>query len=216
MREWGVEWRAGKKRRSTMGKLKDEEYRSQDETEQVQQQITREGLPGPALHPEFVGAELPPSMDMLSDVELGNHLGMWASLYARVRWELAKAEGDQMVLQRRMGWVRSTELAGMAGDAKVTVQKARVEARDDMKGWSMELEMASIRVKLLDALGEGYRRKYDAVSREISRRESEKRTWGRDVGEGEVEKPRFDTRKDEKGEETSWSVQPRSFGKGKL
>ena len=153
------------------------------------------GYRSPIRHKEHEEFDLPRDMESLTDKDLGNHLGVWASLISRADFDLAKSKADELVLGNRVHWKRNVEISKGDPSEKVTVLKAKIEAREDMKELFYSLEEAQVRVRLLTALVEGYRKKFEAISREISRRESEKGVWKR---EDKVEKS---TKK-----ESSWKV----------
>lgn len=150
----------------------------QDETEKAVKQLQQDEFPFPRLRREHNEAELPAGFDGMGDIELGNHLAIWASLYSRARFELAKSEADEHVLESKIRWTKAKAQALIPANAKVTIEKAKIEAREDVLGFQKELDLAKVQVKLLYALAEGYKKKFDAISREISRREEEKKKWG--------------------------------------
>jgi hypothetical protein len=156
--------------------------------QKVENTLAKEGFPFPKRHEEHEDIDLPRNIEILSNTELGNHLGVWAALYSRSKFELAKAESSVNTLDLRMHWLKQACISEAGPKAKITVVKAEIDASPEMMSLSVKRNEASIRANLLEALTDGYRKKYEAVSREIARREADKRQWEkRDLNEGFVQ-----------------------------
>ena len=150
------------------------DYSNTKATESAVERIERAGLPTPWTHEEHRTAELPRSLDTVRDDLLGRQLGTWASLIAMAMFELARVKADTRNLSTRMKWIRAKLTVEFKGTDTPTNLKAKIETREDMVKLQQRLDAAENMATLLDALVEGYRKKFDAVSREITRREKER------------------------------------------
>jgi hypothetical protein len=159
-----------------------DEYKHQEETQKALEDL---GMPFPDLKDEHKVLQLPKDLAWLSDTDLGNHLGAWAGLYSRANFELAKVESDEYSLSARMKRVKRVAAAKITDKkAKVTVEKAKTETTQEYLDMDRRHELAVVRIKLLRALCVGYEKKYEAVSREISRRKAERGKYGREEDTG--------------------------------
>lgn len=170
-------------------------------TLRVLEGIEEDSFALPKVHEEQRGMDLPALMDDVSDAELGNYLGMFASMYSRARFELAKAESDIIALSSRKKWAVAKHMAQMPPKVTVTAWKAQIEAREEIRSLSEQKDEAEINQKLLQALVDGYKKKFDAVSREVGRRGTERKAWdSKRNTHGHV------ATEDSNGEEKSWSL----------
>lgn len=138
----------------------------------------------PTEKKEHKGLDMPRDLDRAGNDQLGWYLGAWSALYARARWEVALAEADEYSLEGQIKFHVSKAMAVADAKEKVTVVRARVDASEDIVALKSRLVGAKIRAKLLASLCDGYKKKFDAVSREIGRRLKETEQWSRKHNEG--------------------------------
>lgn len=160
--------------------------RLEPETAAVRADLDNRSFALPQEVEEHKGLEMPRDLDRASNEQLGWYLGVWSSMYARARWEVALAESDEFTLEGHIRYEVSRAMAVADSKAKVTVVKAQVEAQDDIVGLKDRMRGAKIRAKLLAALADGYKKKFDAVSREIGRRLKESEQFSRKHNEGDT------------------------------
>jgi hypothetical protein len=174
----------------------------QPEVAAALERLEKQEFPMPVMIKEHRGAQMPATLDTLGSPELGNYLGMWAALFGRAKFEQAKYESNELVLEKQIGWMKKKALAMMDAKAKVTVEKAKIDVTPEVLQLEEQLSVTRAHLKLLSALAIGYAKNFDAVSREISRREKEREQWNRKHTDGDG----FVIEEDDDGREKSWST----------
>lgn len=134
--------------------------------------IDRLKLPVPA-RPER-DLEWPDNVGDLGSDELALHLTQWSGWSTYARYQLAQVETNLSAFEEEAN-IRVQELVFKSkGDYEtVTEVKAAVASMPGVRRLKAKVLKASALKKMLGALLEGYEKKYNTISREISRRESE-------------------------------------------
>lgn len=148
----------------------------------AEEKMGKQGLPLPTKpkgkDPEFVYPEDP---SKLVSIEIGQWLSKftgwltWAmSLLGRVASELVLVEAEYRL---KINSFRSEVLPGMPGRPAAEVVEAEVLKRHDELGPLYERRLQLMTIKeTLDSRAKIYERGYQAMSRELSRREMEAKT----------------------------------------
>ncbi len=139
--------------------------------EKAKEMIEKAGLPSPGRPKEEHCPELPADITSLSDQEIGYYIGVFSSWIAYADYSASIAD------MRYTAYRNALDLVS----AKVQLEKSgTVQERADQKVLDdryqealQESEQAEATCEITKSLLRGYIRQYEALSRELTRRQSE-------------------------------------------
>jgi hypothetical protein len=111
----------------------------------------------------------------VSDEELGAHLSYWSGMVAYAAYHVAIQDADRKALDWSHSRVFNETFVGVFDDSTtVTVAKAQADTEPDVVAAQEKQLAADTRFRVLQAVLSGFERKYEAASREITRRLSQR------------------------------------------
>ena len=129
------------------------------------------GVPAPA-RPEG-HLELPSDLSSLHDSELGQHLSYWASMSAYLHHKVAVLEGSLILTKQRLEDDTQVRIYSRQ-DKSMAERKVAVSSMRTIRELSERVATIEADLKVLKSVVNGYDMKNSAISREISRRSSER------------------------------------------
>jgi hypothetical protein len=117
--------------------------------------------------------EWPHNLADVSDEDLGEHMSYWASMVAYASYHVAIQDSDRKVLDWQRTKLYNEALVGVYED-NVTVARAQAEGERSVVLATEEQLRVDTRYRVMQAVLEGLSMKYQAISREITRRMSQR------------------------------------------
>lgn len=117
--------------------------------------------------------EWPPNLADLSDEDLGEHMSYWAAMVAYASYHTAIQDADCKALELKRDRLYNETFVAVFED-NVTMAKAQADSDSSVVKASEEHLKADTRHRVLKAVLAGQEQRYAAVSREISRRMSQR------------------------------------------
>jgi len=148
--------------------------------DRAQSRVASFGFPLPDA-PKNKDLDWPSNVADLGSQELAEHM-TWCTGWANfARYELAKAETNLAAFTAEYKFLMNDRLSKSSGDRKsVTEKKAEIGRMPDLQKIEQRVLQADAETKLLKALLESYEKKYQTISREITRRGADFDEDGRD------------------------------------
>lgn len=123
----------------------------------------------------------PSNVADLTSMDLAAHLTWWSGWASYIRYHLAQAETNAAAFTEEMAVITQECIFKSDKDYKtVTELKAAVGQLPTIQRCKAKVLEATAIKRMLKAMLEGYEAKYSTISREISRRDSERGLGGRE------------------------------------
>lgn len=138
--------------------------------------VSKLGLPTPAQpdRRDGVVVEWPDNIGDLTPDDLGEQMTWWTGWSSYARYHLARVETDLSANEEAERLNMAKHMFRSSGDYDtVTASKAAYIQRPDAMAAAGLIQELSAQKMLISALLEGYEKKYETISREISRRQGD-------------------------------------------